>query len=657
MRCTASLALAGFVLAAAFPFTGFAQSSQTSQSPVTPVDQITGNYPPSQNYQVTSTPMTVTVDATDAPRKMLHADETIPVQSGDLTLVYAKWIPGEHGPTGPVNNLAGIVIKANGKILSWGRDNVNMFAIHVHVPEGVSELQVHDDFLATAGPTGFSAGASTSENLAMISWNEVLLWPEVQSAKEVKVTPSVILPDGWKYGTALTPTGHNGNTTHFATTTVNELIDSPLLSGRWFREIPLAPEISPKHYLDLAADGPEDLDVPPQMLAGFNNLARQADSLYRSHHYHSYHFLMTLSDQVAHFGLEHHQSNDDRVPEKTFLDPNLDKLEAGLLPHEFTHSWNGKYRRPAGLLSADFQTPMKGNLLWVYEGLTEYFGDVLTARSGLWTEAQYLDSLANTAANLDNRPGRTWRDLQDTATAAQTLYGSGGQWSNWRRAVDYYPEGELVWLDVDTTIRQLSHGTKSLNDFAVRFLGLNGNTGPATVPYDFQDIVDNLNAVQPYDWSSFLSRLLTTKVNHAPLGGIENGGYELTYTDSPNDMEKASQSFGGVDAWYSLGLRIGGTGMLGDVLFNSPAYKVGLGPGMKIIAVNGRQYASALMHDAIRNSKASQTPIELIVENTSYFRTVKIDYHGGERYPHLERVSSKPDLLNKILQPLPARGK
>lgn len=637
MRRTISLAAAGFFLAAILPLASRAQTNKNVSN---------------ETSQVSSTPIAITVNATDIPRKMLHADLVIPVHPGNLTLVYAKWIPGEHGPTGPVNNLAGIVIKANGRTIPWVRDSVNMYAFHVHVPAGVTELKVHDDFLATAGASGFSAGASTSDNLGMVSWNELILWPQVQNAKEVKVTPSVILPEGWKYGTALTPTGRDGDTVHFATTTVNELIDSPLLTGRYFREIPLAPEISPKHYLDIAADGPEDLEVPPQMLAGFNNLVREASALYKSHHYTSYHFLMTLSDQVAHFGLEHHQSNDDRVPEKTFLDPNLDKLEAGLLPHEFTHSWNGKYRRPAGLLSPDFQTPMKGNLLWVYEGLTEYLGDVLTARSGLWTDAQYREALANSAASLDNRPGRTWRDLQDTATAAQTLYGSGAAWSNWRRGVDYYPEGELVWLDVDTTIRKLSHGQKSLNDFCVRFLGLNGNTGPITVPYNFQDIVNNLNAVQPYDWSSFLTHLLTTKVDHAPLGGIENGGYRLTYTSTPNDMMKASQSFGGVDAWYSLGLHIRGNGRLSDVLFYSPAYKVGLGPGMKIVAVNGRQYTSALMHDAIRNSKTSTTPIQLIVENTGYFRTVKIDYHGGERYPHLMRDNSKPDMLDKILQPL-----
>ncbi len=635
MRRTISFSFASLVLAAVVPLSGYGQSS-ANQSGATDV--------------TSSTPITITVDATDAPRKMLHADLVIPVQPGDLTLVYAKWIPGEHGPTGPIDNLAGIIIKANGQRLPWVRDSVNMFALHVQVPAGATSLQVHNDFLATAAATGFSAGASTSENLAMISWNEMMLWPQVASAKQVQVTPTVILPDGWKYGTALTATGHAGNTTHFATVPLNELIDSPLLSGRWFREIPLAPEISPKHYLDLAADGPEDLEVPPQMLAGFNNLVREASAMYQSHHYDSYHFLMTLSDQVAHFGLEHHQSNDDRVPEKTFLDPNIDVLAAGLLPHEFTHSWNGKYRRPEGLLSPDFQTPMKGNLLWVYEGLTEYLGDVLTARSGLWTPEQYRDALADSAANLNNRPGRTWRDLQDTATAAQTLYETTRQWDNWRRTVDYYPEGELIWLDVDTIIRKQSHGRKSLNDFCARFLGLGGNTGPITVPYTFDDIVSNLNAVQSYDWRGYLTNRLTTKVDHAPLGGIENGGYQLVYTDTPNSNMKAREDMGGVDAWFSLGFNITNEGILRDVLFYSSAYKAGLGPGMKVIAVDGRQYTDALMHDAIRNSKTS--PVELIVENTGYFRTVKLDYQGGERYPHLERVNAKPDLLDQILQPL-----
>ncbi len=640
MRLNISIAWASFALAAAFSHSSVAQAA--AAAPTQPAS---------------AAPITITVDASDAPRKMLHADLAIPVTPGDLTLVYAKWIPGEHEASGPIGDLTGIVIQANGQTLPWVRDSINMFEFHVHVPQGVTELHVHDDFLATAGPVGFSAGASTSENLAMISWNEVMLWPQVASAKDVLVAPSLTLPEGWKFATALTSAGSQGTTTHFATVPLNELVDSPVLSGRYFKEIPLAPEISPKHYLDLAADGPEDLEVPAQMLAGFNDLVRQASALYQSHHYGSYHFLMTLSDQVAHFGLEHHQSNDDRVPEKTFLDPNLDVLEAGLLPHEFTHSWNGKYRRPEGLLSPDFQSPMKGNLLWVYEGLTEYLGDVLTARSGLWTDDQYREALANSAAMLDNRPGRTWRDLQDTATAAQTLYETSGQWGNWRRSVDYYPEGELLWLQVDTMIRQQSHGKKSLNDFCARFLGLDGDTGPITVPYTFQDVVSNLNAVQPYDWAGFLTERLTTKVDRAPLGGIENGGYRLVYTDTANSMEESLETLRGVDAWYSLGLHLSHQGVLRDVLFYSPAYKAGLGPGMKIVAVNGRAYTDALMHDAVRNSKTMQTPMEMIVENTGYYRVVKLDYHGGERYPHLQRVDSKPDILDQILQPLPAQAK
>ena len=603
------------------------------------------------SHAQSSQPITITVDATDAPRKMLHADMVIPVTPGDVTLLYAQWIPGEHGPTGPVSDMAGLTIQANGKTLPWVRDSVNMYAFHVHVPEGVTSLQVHDDFLATAAAVGFSAGASTSANLAMVSWNEVILWPANRPAPETMVTPSVTLPEGWKYGTALTATGHEGNTTHFQTVSVNQLIDSPLLSGRYFKEFSLAPKISPKHFLDLAADGPEDLAVPPGMLAGFNNLVRETGALYQSRHYNSYHFLVTLSDQVAHFGLEHHQSNDDRVPEKTFLNPNIDVLEAGLLPHEFTHSWNGKYRRPAGLVSPDFQTPMKGNLLWVYEGLTEYLGDVLTARSGLWTDEQYRDALANTAAALNYRPGRTWRDLQDTATAAQTLYGTGSQWGNWRRSVDYYPEGELLWLDVDTLIREQSHGKKSIDDFCARFLGLDGNTGPKTAPYTFDDVVSNLNAVQPYDWAGFLTERLTRKLDHAPMGGIERGGYQLVYTDQPNAMTQAREALHGVNAWYSLGLQISDKGVLQDVLFYSPAYKADLGPGMKIVAVNGRQYTNSLMHDAIRDTKTSQTPMELIVENTGYYRVVKIDYHGGERFPHLERTNATPDMLEQILQP------
>jgi predicted metalloprotease with PDZ domain len=603
-------------------------------------------------------PIKLFVDETDAPRKILHAEMTIPAAPGPMTLLYPKWIPGEHSPSGPIDNFAGLIITANGQPVPWQRDDINMFAFHITVPAGASSLEVKCDFLATAAAAGFSAGASTSANLAMLSWNEVVLYPEGHASSEITVTPSVKLPAGWQYGTALTKTSGSGESASFETVTLEKLVDSPLLAGKYFKEFPLAPEVSPKHYLDLAADGPEDLKIKPEALAAFGKLVLETGALYKSRHFESYHFLVTLSDQVAHFGLEHHQSSDDRVPEKTFLDENLSLLAADLLPHEFTHSWNGKYRRPAGLATGNYEDPMKGNLLWVYEGLTQYLGDVLAARSGIETAAQYRDGLAVTAATLDARPGRTWRDLQDTATAAQTLYTASSQWDNWRRNVDYYPEGELIWLDADTTIRKLSKNKKSLNDFCARFLGLGGNTAPKVVPYTFDDVVENLNAIEPYDWAGFLKERLTSKSPHAPLGGIESGGYKLVYSETANPtLDAAAAAGSGTNAWWSIGLRAGNDGRIEDVLIDSPAYKAGLGPTMQIVAVNGRQYSGALLNDAITAAKGTSEGIELIVANTGYYKTVRIDYHNGLRYPHLERVDATPDRMDEILAPMVAAKK
>jgi predicted metalloprotease with PDZ domain len=601
-----------------------------------------------------SNPIKITADLTDAPRKLIHAHMTIPVTPGPLTLLYAKWIPGEHMPDGPIDNLAGVVITANGQSVRWVRDDVDMYAIHLTVPAGVTELDVKDDFLATAPANGFSAGASTSANLAVLSWNELVLYPAGhKDDSDLYVQPSVILPAGWKYGTALTKTGGDDTHLDFATVSLEQLIDSPLLSGRYFAEFPLAPEVTPKHYLDLASDGPEDLNLSQDTLNGFSNLVRETGACYKSRHYQSYHFLVTASDQVAHFGLEHHQSSDDRVPERTFIDANLLLLSADLLPHEFTHSWNGKYRRPAGLATGNYEDPMKGNLLWVYEGLTNYMGNVLAARSALETAAQYRDYLADDVATLDTRPGRTWRDLQDTATAAQFLYEAGGGWDNWRRSVDYYAEGDLVWLDVDTNIRKLTNDQKSLTDFLGIFEGLGGNTAPKVVPYHFEDVVNALNQVVPYDWAGFLQQRLTSLSPHAPFGGIENGGYKLVYTDQPNEISQAqAAASGSTSAWWSIGINVSSDGHIDDVLVGSVADKAKLGPGMQIVAVNGRQFAGSLLNDAIEGAKGNQDPIELIVVNTGVYRVIGLDYHEGLRYPHLQRVDGTPDYLDEILKPL-----
>jgi predicted metalloprotease with PDZ domain len=598
-------------------------------------------------------PIHVTVDVTDAPRKILHATLTIPVQPGPLTLVYPEWIPGEHGPTGPIVDLAGLFIRANGSDLAWRRDDLNMFAFHVNVPEGVSSLDVKLDFLATAAATGFTAGASTSANLAIISWNELVLYPAGHPVSEISIQPSVKLPGDWQYGTALTKSGESGGAIQFEAVSLEQLVDSPLLAGKYFKEFPLAPEVTSKNYLDLAADGPEDLRIKSETLDAYSNLVREAGALYQSRHYNSYHFLVTLSDQVAHFGLEHHQSSDDRVSEKTFIDDNLTLLTADLLPHEFTHSWNGKYRRPAGLATGNFEDPMKGDLLWVYEGLTQYLGDVLAARSGLETSDEFRSALAASAATLDYRPGRTWRDLQDTAFAAQILYDTSPQWDNWRRSVDYYQEGELLWLEADTIIRKLTKDKKSLNDFCARFEGLGGNTPPKVVPYNFDDVVAALNAVAPYDWSGFFHERLTSKAPHAPLEGIENGGYRVVYTDQPSEFIQARETAtGDAQAWWTLGIDITSDGHIDDVLVDSVSDKAGLGPGMQIVAVNGRQYTASLLSDAITGAKDTKAPIELILVNTGYYKVVKIEYHDGLRFPHLERIDGTPDRLDDIVKPM-----
>jgi predicted metalloprotease with PDZ domain len=597
-------------------------------------------------------PITLSVDLTDAPRKILHATEVIPVAPGPLTLVYPKWIPGEHGPTGPIENMAGFFITANGQPVKWERDKVDMFAYHLTVPKGVTTLEMKIDFLASSALSGFSAGGSTSENLALLSWNTLLLYPDNTNASEVMFTPSITVPAGWRFGTALEKTAESSQLTTFKTVSLEQLIDSPVLAGRYFREVALAPEVTPKHYLDMAADGPEEVQLSKEHIAEFDRLVRETGALYKSRHFSSYHFLVTLSDEVAHFGLEHHQSSDDRVAPKTFIDDQEFTLNGLLLPHEFTHSWNGKYRRPAGLATSNYQKPMEGDLLWVYEGLTEYLGDVLAARSGIWTPDQYKQRLSTIAAQYDNRPGRTWRDIQDTATAAQILYAAGGGWDNWRLSVDYYDEGELIWLDVDTTIRKMTDGKKSLDDFVAKFHGLGGDTGPKVVPYTFEDVVSGLNSVVANDWTTFLRSRLDSNSYHAPLGGLENGGYKLTYSDKPNAWSAMADAQSGTfDFWYSLGLHVGRTGGVSDVLKGGVADKAGVGPGMKILAVNGRAYTPEVLKAAIHDSKDSGPAIELIVLNTGYYKIIKLDYHGGERYPQLERISGTPERLDDILKP------
>jgi predicted metalloprotease with PDZ domain len=592
------------------------------------------------------------VDLTDAPRNIYHAHLQIPAHAGEMSLVFPKWIPGNHRPSGPIGALTGIHMEAGSRALAWQRDAVEMYEFHVSVPSGVDTLDVSLDALTTRDSAGAN-GPAASSNLLDLNWNAVVLYPKGAHSDDVTFLPSVTLPAGWKFGTALPVAQGNGNDVEFAPVSLTTLVDSPLIAGLHYRKIDLSkPGETPLHTMDLVADAEPDLAMTAQEVAGYQKLVAESGALFGARHYGEYHFLLTFSNQVGEHGLEHHESNDSVDAERTMLDPDLHLLYADLVPHEFAHSWNGKYRRPAGLATPDYQEPMIGDLLWVYEGLTQYLGTVLAERSGLWTSEQYREALAETAAELDHRTGRTWRPLEDTARSVQTLRMMESQWQNWRRGLDYYPEGELIWLEVDSILRQQTHGQRSLNDFCRRFHG--GESGPPkVVPYTFDDVVRTLNEVAPYDWAGLLRQRVSTTSTDAPLGGIERGGWKLVYNDKPNLFTQAEEKLAKfTDLSYSLGFFVGEDGKLGDVVVGSPAYRSGLGPGMKLVAVNGRKWSPSLLHTALRSAQGSDQPIELLVENAQFFKTYPVVYHGGEKNPHLERTAEQPDILGDILSPM-----
>jgi predicted metalloprotease with PDZ domain len=593
------------------------------------------------------------VDLTDAPRNIYHAHLTFPTKPGQLTLVFPKWIPGNHRPSGPIAALTGIHMEAAGQPLSWQRDPVDMYAFHVMVPANVTEIQVSFDTITSDDNAG-SGGPAASSNILDLNWNAVVLYPQGAKSDAVEFAPSIALPTGWKFGTALNVTNTVAGQVEFAPASLTTLVDSPLIAGVHYRRIELTkPGETPVHVMDLVADNEGDLAMKPEDFAAYQKLVAETGALFGARHYRQYHFLYTLSEQVGEHGLEHHESNDSVANERTLLDPDLRMIFAALLPHEFVHSWNGKYRRPAGLATPNYQEPMIGDLLWVYEGLTEYLGNLLAERSGLWTPEQYHEALAATAAYLDHRPGRSWRPLEDTARSVQILRRvTTPQWSSWRRGLDYYPEGELIWLEVDAKIRQQTHGQRSLNDFCRQFHG--GESGPPkVVPYTFDDVVRGLNQVAPYDWATLLRQRVESTGAHAPLGGIEIGGWKVVYNDKPNLLTKAVEKLVKFsDFSYSLGFSIAEDGKLNDVIVGSPAYQAGIGPGMKLVAVNGRKWSPHVLHDALHAAQGTNTPIELLVENAQFFKTYSIPYYEGDKNPHLEAASGQPDILGEILKPL-----
>lgn len=590
--------------------------------------------------------ITLEVDASDVSRRIQRVHERIPVRPGPLTLWYPQWIPGNHAPTGPINQLAGLTISGNGARIAWRRDAVDMYAFHLDVPAGVDALDVAFQYLS---PTSDAQGrVAMTPALLSLQWHRVLLYPAGFDARRIRFAPSLTLPAGWQSGSALDVVSREGDTVHFAPVALVDLVDSPLYAGRWFKRYDLDPGARQPVHLDVVADAPEQLDATPAMLDAHRALVRQADRVFGTRPFAHYDFLLALSDVFSGIGLEHHQSSENGTY-PGYLRGSAPFIGNDLLPHEYSHAWNGKYRRPAPSSTPHFNTPMHDDLLWLYEGQTNYWALVLAARSGLLDEKQTHAVLAELVATQAQRRGRDWRSLQDTVSQGIIDFNDAPQaWESWQRAYDFYGEGALLWLDVDGKLRELSHGKRSLDDFAQRFFG--GSQARVQVStYGFDDVLAALNAVQPFDWAAFLHERLDA--TPAPLDGLARSGWRLVYTAEPNAAITAAEDVDGYDDFrFSLGLKIArADGRIDEVLWDSPAFKAGLARDMRVLAVDGTVYSAERLRNALTAAETAKSPVELLLRQGDSFTTQRIDYHGGVRHPHLERVAGASDRLRQVL--------
>jgi len=592
----------------------------------------------------------VSVDARAAARKLIHVQLHIPANPGPMTLFYPQWIQGEHGPTGPIADMVNLTFRANNKTLAWRRDSVNLYAFHLTAPPDSTALDVAFDFISPLDTGGFTQGSSMTTELAVLNWNQYVLYPQGTPADQLRYQATLRLPHDWHYGTALSPAKESGDEIEFQPTSLATLIDSPVSAGMHYKTIDLGEFNGASHYIHIAADSERALAMPPAAVKQYKRLVAEAGAMFGSRHYRSYHFLLTLSDHVASFGLEHHESSDDRLAERALLDDDLLTFYAELLPHEFVHSWNGKYRRPAGLVTKDYSQPLRGDLVWMYEGLTEYLGSVLATRSGMETPEFFRQRLAYVISHLEYESGRSWRPLADTAISAQILFPAREDYSGLRRGIDFYGEGQLVWLEVDTLLRRLSRGAKSIDDFCREFYG-GGETGPAVNPYTLEDVVAALNRVQPYAWAHFFRQRVDALQTGAPVQGIENAGWKLTYDDiRPGYWNTTEDQDRTTDMLPSMGMTVKSDGLVADVVIGGPAQRAGVVPGATITSVNGRQFTATVLREEVQGAAKSADPIILMVRSGEYTSTHQVDYHGGERYPHLVRRNGQTDMLTEIVQ-------
>lgn len=593
------------------------------------------------------------VDATDAPLHIFHVRQSLPLPVGTDALVFPRWLPGEHGPTGPINDLVNLKVRAAGQEVAWVRDAFDLYTFHLQLPKGTTRVELSFDAVTGVGGRGALSPAAASFQLAIVKWNTMLLYPRGVRPADYPIAASVRLPPGWRWASAL-PGGHGPkNAPRFSPTSLETLIDSPLLAGAHTRAWALGPAEGPPHTLFAAADSSVALQIDDDTLEGYRKLVQEAGALFGARPYARYLFLVALSNHVPAGGLEHHESSDNRMFEDTWLDPAKRLFRSALLPHELVHSWNGKHRRPAGEVVKDYQQPYDTRLLWVYEGLTSYLGEVLAARAGLRSPERARELLAMTAAGMDAQAGRHWRPLADTATAAPLLTNAVKQWRSLRRGLDYYPEMVLVWLQADAIIRQRTNGQRSLDDFCRRFFG--GVDGkPSVVAYEREDVLRALDEITAHDWGAFFAGKIEGVADAVSPAALEAVGWKLSFASTPSPafqaVETATKE---INLLFSLGLTVAEDGAVVDVLPGQAAARAGVGPAMQIVAVNGRRYSADRLRQAVAETPARGW-VELLVENADYFSTRRVFWKRGHRYPILERDPSRPDRLTPILSPLVA---
>jgi len=614
-------------------------AGNSAPQPVPIVDTI----PAAQDVPYPGT-ITLNVDATDTERGIFTVHETIPVsKTGDVALLYPKWLPGNHAPRGEIEKVASLVVRANGKVLPWTRDTVDVYAFHVNVPQGAKTLDVDFQFLsATKGDQGRIVATPTMISLQP---NSVSLYPAGYFTRQIPIQMTVKFPTGWTAAGAV-PAKASGSTYSYDTTNYEILVDSPVLAGKYGKVFPLSPRVD----LSVFADDPKELNATPAQIDAHKRLVEQAAKTFGAQHYDKYNFLLSITDQLGGIGLEHHRSSENGVRPGYFIDWENSTATRNLLPHEFTHSWDGKFRRGADLWTPDFRMPMRDSLLWVYEGQTQFWGYVLQARSGIVSKQDTLDAYASILASYDNSRGRDWRPMIDTTNDPIISSRRPKGWTSWQRSEDYYNEGLMVWMEVDAMLRQQSGGTKSIDDFAKAFFGIrDGDWGEVT--YTFDDVAATLNRIQPYDWAGFLQKRLTETGQPAPIQGFAMNGYKLIFTPEPTSYFSKVEKLRGTDTSYSLGLVVGKDGNVTSTIWGSPAFKAAIDVGTSIEAVNGRAYSGDVLKAAIVEAKTSKEPIHLLVKNGERYRDLAIDYHGGPRYPRLEKIGSGETGLDRLLTP------